>query len=169
MTNGPSKEDLENYWNTSRQYFDELAKYYQTADPEYYRKFIAPFYSSPLYSVSSGKSGSSGVKAVLVSVFAFILITIAAFAIFYVVKNKPENTDYKETTKNPTEETKSTQREKQDIGLPDDDFIKGSKYIAEKDYDKAEEHLKKIKPGGRNYKEAQQLLKSIKYLRKYDK
>ncbi|HJY62739.1 MAG TPA: hypothetical protein VJ455_01180 [Ignavibacteria bacterium] len=167
MTSGPSKEELENYWKTSRQYFDELARHYQTADPEYYRKFIAPFYINPLYSVSSGKSSSGGVRAVLVSVFTFIAILTAGIAIFFVVKNEPENTDYKEIKKNTTEETKPTQKE--DMGFPDDDFILGSKYIAEKDYDKAEEHLKKIKPGSKNYEQAQQLLESIKYLRKYDK
>ena len=62
-----------------------------------------------------------------------------------------------------------TPTQKEDMGFPDDDFILGSKYISEKDYDKAEEHLKKIKPGSKNYEQAQQLLESIKYLRKYDK
>ena len=45
----------------------------------------------------------------------------------------------------------------------------GSKKIGDKDYDKAEYHLKQVKPGSTYYEQSKQLLESIKYLRKYDK
>jgi len=172
MASGPSKEQLEMYWKQSRQYFDELANYYRTADPQYYNEHIAPFYSNPLYVVSSGKKGSAGARAVLLSVIVLIAVGIAGIAVFFISTSEQEKTDTKKTGKNIEKSTdkdiKTYENEEKD-GFPDDDFIQGSKYIAEKDYDKAEEHLKKIKPGDKNYREAQQLLKSIKYLRKYNK
>ena len=51
----------------------------------------------------------------------------------------------------------------------DDHFIIGSKKIGEKDYDKAEYHLKQVKPGTQYYEQSKQLLESLKFLRKYDK
>jgi len=174
MSSGPSKEELEMYWKSSRQYFDELANYYKTADPAYYNQFIAPFYSNPFNQVSSAKSGSGAKRALLFSFAVFIMIAFAGVAVFFFTTKEQENTDFKkrqiEQSKdnNANEDTKSIEKDKNDI-FSDDDFIIGSKYLAEKDYDKAEEHLKKIKPGEKHYKEAQQLLVSIKYLRKYDK
>jgi hypothetical protein len=46
MPSGPSKQELEMYWKDSRQYFDELARYYKESDKAYYDEYIAPFYSN---------------------------------------------------------------------------------------------------------------------------
>lgn len=51
----------------------------------------------------------------------------------------------------------------------DSDYMKAMKYMSEKDYENAEKHLKKIRKDDPDYKNAQQLLESIKYLKKYDK
>jgi hypothetical protein len=176
MASGPSKEELQNYWNTSRQYFDELARHYKTADPQYYNEYIAPFYSNPLYVVSSARKGSAGVRAVLLSIFVFIAVAVAGVVVFLVSVKESEDKGTKNIERKieSTEEnrlqkdTKSPGIDKKS-GFPSDDFILGSKYLAEKDYDKAEEHFKKIKPGDENYEQAQQLLESMEYLRKYEK
>ncbi|HJY62740.1 MAG TPA: hypothetical protein VJ455_01185 [Ignavibacteria bacterium] len=98
MNSGPSKEELENYWNTSRQYFDELARHYQTADPEYYRKFIAPFYSNPLYSVSQSKGGSRAVPLVVLSI-AILVLGLVAGAVFFLLQFDEEKTIQQESPK----------------------------------------------------------------------
>ncbi len=188
MTNGPSKQDLESYWQNSRQYFDELAKYYQTADPEYYRQYIKPFYDNPFRSVGSGSQGKGGGgKIIFIAVFMFLLIGLGSAGVFLFmgksgsVKEKIEeltadkrDTEQKTVTKENTntETTEPTEVEPDsDPSLlsDEDNYIIGAKYIGEKKYDKAAWHLKQIKPGDKRYKEAQQLLESIKYLKKYNK
>jgi len=171
MASGPSKEELEMYWKSSRQYFDELAKYYKTADPSYYQQFIAPFYSNPFNQGSSAKSGSGAKKALVILVIVFIMVLSAGIAVFFLITKEQGDTDFKKYEKQIETSKDGNKKENEDINkiFSDDDFITGSKYLAEKDYDKAEEHLKRIKPGDKNYKQAQQLLESIKYLRKYDK
>jgi len=95
---GPSKEELENYWKTSRAYFDELARHYQTADPGYYSKFIAPFYSNPLYSVSQRKSGSSPIAIVVLSV-AILVLGLIAGGVFFILQFEEEKTIQQESPK----------------------------------------------------------------------
>jgi hypothetical protein len=189
MANGPSKQDLELYWQNSRQYFDELAKHYQTADPEYYREFIKPFYDNPFRSVSSGqsKTGGGGGKAVFVAVFLLMFIGLLSAGVFLFmgksssVKEKIEELagDNEVTEKTYTKEKTVTGKENEPTEVSpeedpselsgEDNYIIGAKYIGEKKYDKAAWHLKQIKKGDKRYKEAQQLLESIKYLKKYDK
>lgn len=43
--NKPTEEELKNYYNTNRKYFDELANYYYKTDTEYYSKYFVPFYN----------------------------------------------------------------------------------------------------------------------------
>lgn len=195
MATGPSKEDLETYWQSSRQYFDELARHYQTADPEYYKEFIKPFYDNPFRSVSSGRQGRSGGggKVVIIAVFLLVLIGGLSAGLFFImgssesVKEKVEEltADKNVTEQKTTKEKKITREENGITEEPpgneetnpenteelsgEDNYIIGAKYIAEKKYDKAAWHLKQIKKEDKRYKEAQQLLESIKYLKKYSK
>jgi hypothetical protein len=196
MATGPSKEDLETYWQSSRQYFDELARHYQTADPEYYKEFIKPYYDNPFRSISSGqtaKSGSSGGKIMVIAVFLLVLIGAASAGLFFImgssesVKEKVEElTSDKDITEQKTTKEKKITREESGVTEEppgneettgenteelsgEDNYIIGAKYIAEKKYDKAAWHLKQIKKGDKRYNEAQQLLESIKYLKKYSK
>ena len=192
MATGLSKEDLETYWQNSRQYFDELARHYQTADPEYYKEFIKPYYDNPFRSMSSGqtaKSGSGGGKIMVIAVFVLVLIGAASAGLFFImgssdsIKEKVEElaTDKEITEQKTTKEKKITREESGVTEEPpnpeenteeltgEDNYIIGAKYIAEKKYDKAAWHLKQIKKGDKRYNEAQQLLESIKYLKKYNK
>lgn len=184
MPSGPSKQELEMYWKGSRQYFDELAKYYKESDRKYYDEYIAPFYNNPFNTISSGKRSSGG-RAVIISIGLF-MIAIGSLAAFLLASGTFEETDFKKIEKifessddkdKKTEETKEIEETKETESIStdttglssEDNFIIGSKAIGDKDYDKAEKHLKRIKPGDKYYKQAQQLLESLKYLRKYDK
>lgn len=191
MAGGPSKQDLEMYWQNSRQYFDELARHYQTADPEYYREFIKPFYDNPFRSAGSGNTGRTGggSKVIVIAVFFLVLIGALSAGLFFIlgssetVKEKVEEiTSDKDVTEQKTTKEKKITREETGITEEspvteenpeelsgEDNYIIGAKYIAEKKYDKAAWHLKQIKKGDKRYKEAQQLLESIKYLKKYSK
>jgi|GEM_PF-5665290 hypothetical protein len=42
--NKPTEQELQNYYQTNRKYFDELANYFYKTDLEFYNKSIAPFY-----------------------------------------------------------------------------------------------------------------------------
>ena len=124
MATGPSKEDLETYWQSSRQYFDELARHYQTADPEYYREFIKPFYDNPFRSVSSGQQGKSGGggKIIVIAVFLLDIIGALSAGLFFIlgssesVKEKVEElTSDKEVTEQKTTKEKKITREETGI------------------------------------------------------
>lgn len=186
MANGPSKQDLEMYWQSSRQYFDELAKYYQTADPEYYRENIKPFYDNPFVSVYSaqGNKSAGGAKIVVIAVILFVFIGVIAAGFFFFLSKSDSITEKIErltgdkeikektvtTEKETTESVDEVSTELDNSELSgEDNFIIGAKYIGEKKYNKAAWHLKQIKKDDKRYKEAQQLLESIKFLKKYDK
>lgn len=179
------------YWQNSRQYFDELAKHYQQTDPQYYKEYIQPFYSNPFRTsgnstTTSSKQGSGGAKMVVVAVLMLLIVGVAGVAFFLMFQTsdidnifdekKPTQKETiqretvpksEEVTPTPLEE--STEDENPGLLSPEDNFIIGSKYLSEKKYDEAEYHLKQIKPGQKYYKEAQQLLINMKYIRKYNK
>ena len=90
MASGPSKEELEMYWKSSRQYFDELANYYKTADPSYYEKFIAPFYNNPFINSASSKRGGSSWAILVMAVIVFFLIGFAAVGVLYFTSAESE-------------------------------------------------------------------------------
>ncbi|HEY3250335.1 MAG TPA: hypothetical protein VGK25_04380, partial [Ignavibacteria bacterium] len=112
-------------------------------------------------------------KGVIVSFLAVIMLMAVGVAIF--LFSTDNSSDYKKVEKifessddkDVKKDTKPSDNERKKK-FPDDEFILGSKYLAEKDYDKAEEHLKKIKKDSEYYQQAQELLKNMKYLRKYD-
>ncbi len=167
---GPSKEELDNYWKNSRQYFDELAKTYKESDPEYYNKFIAPYYSNPFASVSSSQSSGKGkpvVVVLFVAMFFFLVIGAGAFLIFYFIGDEQNNNEV--TKKDTTFVSHRSDTTITNIDELDQDYFKGLKYLSQKDYDKAEEHLRKVDKNDKNYKSAQQVLKSIQFLKQSGK
>ncbi len=192
MSTGPSKQELEMYWKNSRQYFDELAKHYQAADPEYYRLNIKPFYDNPFSSTynaaGQSKSTGGGAKFVLVAIAFAVLAILGAAAFFFISKGDSVSKRIEEITspteQGPQRELKAPERNNENGTNPvepkdetpeneelsdDDIFILGAKHISEKKYDKAVYELQKIKPGSKKYKEAQQLIESVKYLKKFNK
>ncbi len=92
---GPSREELENYYKNSRQYFDELAKHYYETDREYYDKFIAPFYS-PFASITTSSSSTKARPAILIIA---ILIAMLSAGIAFLLVNFEKESDEKEIKK----------------------------------------------------------------------
>jgi hypothetical protein len=185
MASGPSKQELEMYWQSSRQYFDELAVYYKQADPEYYKTNILPFYNNPLSSAAnSGGTGSSGAAKLVVIAVIFVFILALGGVGFFLLLNENSSKENDKQNDPVKKEKRIESKEKDETKTPgnddsekgdetslssDDHFMIGSKKIGDKDYDKAEYHLKQVKPGSTYYEQSKQLLESIKYLRKYDK
>ena len=107
---GPSKEQLEIYFKTSRAYFDELAKEYEKKHPEYYKKYFAPFYTFRFGSSKTSGPKGSGAGFLIVISAMILLIGIGAAVFFLVMQNasveQPEvktveqPADKKETFKN---------------------------------------------------------------------
>jgi hypothetical protein len=98
MASGPSKEELKNYWETSRQYFDELARHYKTADPDYYEEYIAPFYRNPLTSIQARKGSSSPVVSVI-AVIALLIMGLVVGAVFFLLNTQSDNETIEEKPK----------------------------------------------------------------------
>jgi hypothetical protein len=89
MNSGPSREQLESLFKTSRKYFDEMAKEYYTKDRDYYNKNFAPFYSNPILNTRTGKKPASLVLAVSM----LVLILGMASIVFLLFNNN--NSDVK--------------------------------------------------------------------------
>lgn len=105
MNAGPSKEQLENLFKTSRKYFDELAKEYYAKDRDFYNKNFAPFYSNPLLRTKS--SNKSKMAVIAASVTALLIGLASALIMFFIQDNaedKPnrEIDSYKEEVKQKT-------------------------------------------------------------------
>lgn len=104
MQSGPSKEQLESLFKTSRKYFDEMAKEYYAKDRDFYNKNFAPFYSNPLISATKGKKPARLVIAV--ALFTFIM-GIAAAMIMFLTNEQPDSkpTRKQEQNVDPVEKT----------------------------------------------------------------
>ena len=85
MITGPSKEQIDQFYKTSRKYFDELAKQYYEKDREFYNKYFAPYYSNPL--LAARKKSSAGRVVVLVSLISFLVITAAIGFVFLMIES----------------------------------------------------------------------------------
>jgi hypothetical protein len=82
MSSGPSREELLNYWKTSRAYFDELARHYKTSDPDYYKSHIEPFYTNPLYSAGNKSSGFS--NRIIITIIIYISMIIFGIILSFI-------------------------------------------------------------------------------------
>lgn len=156
----PTKEELKKDWAANREHFEALAKFYYVNDREYYDKYIAPFYESQS-EVSKTETKNSRASIIIILVVVIALLTSFGVLAYFLVMNvdKTVNEGLKEIVVDSMAKGKNF----------DSDYMKAMKFMSEKDYDKAEEHLKKITEDNPDYKNAQQLLESIKYLKQYDK
>lgn len=96
MNTGPSKEQIEVFYRTSRKYFDELAKQYYEKDREFYNKYFAPYYSNPL--LAARRKTSAGKIVVVVSLVSF-LVLIAAIGFIFLTIESSENKKEQEINK----------------------------------------------------------------------
>ena len=174
---GPSKEELQNHWNSNRQHFDALAKYYQTKDPAYYHEFIAPFYKgvsyiNPIVVNPTGRKNKSSLLIVFISLV--VLCAGAGAVMFTLYSTDSSNIKYIEKSEKRSDTVIKKDKEVDIELIPpvlehDSHLMKGLTYVSKKDYEKAEYHLKLVPENDPDYKTAQQVLESIKYLKKYDK
>lgn len=158
--NNPTKEELKRDWAANREHFEALAKFYYVNDREYYDKYIAPFYESQSI-VSNVETKNSRASVLIVISVLMALILGFSVLVYFLAANfdKSVNEELKEIVIDSMAKGKNL----------DSDYMKAMKYMSEKDYDNAEKQLKKIPKDDPDYKNAQQLLESIKYLKKYDK
>jgi hypothetical protein len=173
MSSGPSKQELEMYWQNSRQYFDELAKHYQKADPEYYKEFIQPFYSNPFRSGGQpgGKQRQGGARLpVFIAMLALAGVGAATFVLFQADPDTNSDKNDKRVTAD-TITKKNTEPEtiepvKEEEPEPNIHFLRGEKLFREKQYIMAERFLKRVPKSDKNYEEAEGMLKEIESMRK---
>jgi tetratricopeptide (TPR) repeat protein len=162
---GPSKEDLQKYWISNRQHFDALAKHYLENNRKYYDEYIAPFYNSPS-EVSPAKTKNRAIIIIIVSMM-FAVMSGAGMLAYFLIANHESMGD-KKVIKIESSDT-SDVKYNIDENVSESHYIQGLTYLSQKDYDKAEYHLKQVAKDDPDYKSAQQVLESIKYLKKYDK
>ncbi|MFA5012168.1 MAG: hypothetical protein WC644_09490 [Ignavibacteria bacterium] len=96
MNTGPSKEQIDQFYRTSRKYFDELAKQYYEKDRDFYTKYFAPYYSNPL--LAARRKTSSGKIVVVVSIVSF-LVLIAGIGFIFLTIESSEKKKEKEVNK----------------------------------------------------------------------
>ncbi|MFZ4590427.1 MAG: hypothetical protein ACOYN6_05480, partial [Ignavibacteria bacterium] len=87
MNSGPSKEQLESLFKTSRKYFDELAKDYYAKDRDFYNKNFAPFYSNPLI---AAKGGGKPAKLVIAISLLVLILGLASVMLVFFNQNSAE-------------------------------------------------------------------------------
>jgi t-SNARE complex subunit (syntaxin) len=181
MSSGPSKQELDMYWKNSRQYFDELAKHYRETDPEYYNKYIAPYYANPFVSQpefqtqSSGKQGSTvtggGSKILTVMIAMILLIVGMGAAVFFLLNKAPETNERSRSVEKETRQTNQPEDQKIEevspeetpgIKEPSGEYTKGVEYFEKNEFDLAVKHLNRVSSNDPNYKDAQRLLKIIR-------
>lgn len=158
---GPTREELADYFKNNRKYFDELARHYKISDPEYYDKYIAPFYSVPFVSSTVYRRGRP-----VVAVFAAgIAVLIAGIVMFFLMSQNSIIEDV-ETD----EEEIESEIETDNINPPDSSGIlnelsnydRGIMYFQLGEYDKAEKYLEQVPKDSKFYKDARLKLAEAK-------
>lgn len=179
MSSGPSKQELEMYWKNSRQYFDELANHYRQTDPEYYQKYIAPFYANPFVSqpqtfgMQQNPGSSGGSKLFSVMIALVLLIAGIGAAAYFMIRSENYSEEQSRSVEKETQQQKQNIDPKPEINKtepeenpapvePSAEYEKGIEYFSKKEFDKAEDHLKKVPADDPNYNNAQRMLKFIR-------
>ncbi len=163
MSTGPSKEELENYWQNSRQYFDELAKYYQQADPAYYKKYILPYYNNPFKVSGSTSGGKAGFIIIAVVIMLISLLSAVVFLLLSSSQDEETNITEDRAVTYETSQTDSTALREVVTDAPDTSihFKRGSDFFRMKKYKLAERFLKNVPESDPQYDEARRMLKII--------
>lgn len=141
MNAGPSKEQLESLFKTSRKYFDELAKDYYAKDRDFYNKNFAPFYSNPL--IVAKRGGKSAKYVIAVSILALIIGLTAILLMFFIQENSDkkqvrETDKYQEAVKKdnnkPATSVKdSVEKENVRIEKLEEEMLKKEKEVNQKE------------------------------------
>jgi hypothetical protein len=169
-TFGPSKEELQRYWVSNREHFDSLAKYYKEKDHKYYDEFIAPFYNEQPVATKVKTKSRASLMVIIIAIMV-VFIAGAGMLVFFMLSNQVSKVERNviKVESNDSVDVKNNENDKVYDYDSDSHYIQGLMYLSKKKYDEAEYHLKLVPKGDPDYKSAQQVLESIKYLKKYDK
>jgi hypothetical protein len=181
MINGPSKEVLAEYFKNNRLYFDSLAREYKNSDPEYYNKFIAPFYNNPFHASTEkryyNKSNATPGKrnSVPLAVFLMSVSIVIAGVVLFMTTNRAVNLKTSESGKDADVKTEKAKQENASRKVSPstildtlssiqklDYFQKGMAYYGAGDYDKAEAYFLQVPRDNIMYDEARKKLSEIR-------
>lgn len=178
---GPTKEELENYFKNNRKYFDELARNYKVSDPEYYNKFIAPFYG---YTETVNAGSKAPQRKVALTAGLAIIVGISAFLMIFFTKQNEEveKVITSEKIEKLTQELNSSidtmTTSSGDMGIKTDtlerikknyNFNHGKFLFKLRKMEEAEEFLKKVPKNHPDYEQVEYMLKEIKKEKKLKK
>jgi len=135
MNAGPSKEQLESLFKTSRKYFDELAKEYYAKDREFYNKNFAPFYSNPLV---AAKRGGKPARLVIAISLLVLILGLASVMLVFFNQNSAEKKPVRESVKTEKDKPASSVKdsvEKENIRIYklEEEMIKKEKEVNQKE------------------------------------
>lgn len=179
MASGPSKQELEMYWQSSRQYFDELAEHYKKNDPAYYKEFIQPFYSNPFRAggeTTAGKKSGCGPRAVFAVALLVVIAGLAAAVFLLMNDSDDKSTDRKKDTQfsrdsvtgiepPPAPDKIEPEEESPETSIH---YRRGVKLFEQKEYKLAGRYLRNVPKNDPNYQDAQRMLKIIEAIDKKD-
>lgn len=181
-TGKPSREQLEEYYKTSRKYFDDMAEHYKESDPDYYNSTIVPIIRKNKYSDSAGYDEATAKRSMTLTVVAVLVLVGVAMGAFFLISSEREEPNpvdelYEKLNEDGTQKTPAPIRETQrTIESPNDpstdgteegvdgsmtDYDKGVFYYEQEAYDQAMEYFGKVKPGDTYYDHAQKYISEI--------
>ena len=165
MQNGPSIEELQNYWNNSRQYFDELANYYRQSDIEYYNQYIAPFYNNPFHT-SARKNNTAAPRIIFAFAIMLLIAGIGVGAFFFTYNSKQKTPQWEKEVTRPYKKDSAVTSLGDSLAVitESSDYKTGLTYFHAKDYDNAEKYFKMVPKTDRNYRSAQKYIKEIEII-----
>lgn len=171
---GPSKEELANYFKHNRKYFDELAENYRKTDPDYYNKYIAPFYHNQFSSPVGKRGAPRFVLAISGAMFALVMAIVIVVTITQNAHNKKTMEVIEKLGNRETEDVKIDENDlfnQTDLSKMMDtmeaakdlaNFNEGVFFYKLQDFENARKYLEEVTEKSPKYPEAEKLLKEIK-------
>ncbi|HLT23625.1 MAG TPA: hypothetical protein VK004_00730 [Ignavibacteria bacterium] len=171
----PTREQLEKYYETTRQYFDDLAAHYKETDPEYYKSVVQPVQRKGWFSGDDDNSAKRGMILVAVAVFLLVGTSVGVFLLLsapedsynpvdeYYKQQQQQNSTNPDQRRTPLRETRSpVNTESGNDGTEGmSNFEKGEFYYEQQAYNQALEYLGQVTPGDENYDRAQKYISEI--------
>jgi hypothetical protein len=171
---GPSKEELANYFKHNRKYFGELAKNFKITDPEYYNKYIAPFYHNQLITPVNKKGAPRFVLAIAGASFALVMGIVMVVTITQNARIKKNTEEFEKLGNRETENVKIDEKDffnQTDLSKMADtmeavkdmaNFNEGMFFYKIQDFENARKYLEEVTEKCPKYPDAEKILKEIK-------
>lgn len=172
----PSREQMEEYFNTNRKHFDELAEHYKNVDPDYYKSVVLPVKRRGFFAIGDDeRSAGRGMALVAVAVFVLVGISVGVFLLLatpdteynpvdeYYKQNEQQNSTNPDQRTTPLRETRTPVN---NISGNDgtegmSNFEKGEFYYEQSAYNQALEYLRQVTPDDENFDQAQKYISEI--------